>query len=295
MLRLFLRFLVLMSMNLSLRRTLACVGSAALLLLASCGNQEKSSADTAAGKPVPAAEPVQTIPHEMIAYYPHDTTLFTEGLLFHEGKLFESTGSPQEDPSLRSLIGISALPSGKFSLKIEIDKTKYFGEGICFLHDKLYQLTYQNKTGFIYDAKTFKQLGTFSYDNAEGWGLTTDGTHLIMSDGTDALTFIDPATMKPVRQIKVVEAGVALPYLNELEYINGYIYANVWMTNYIVKIDPKDGKVAGRLDLSPLAYEARSMYARSEVMNGIAYDSSKRKVYVTGKMWPRIYEIKFAF
>jgi glutamine cyclotransferase len=229
-----------------------------------------------------------------VGQHPHDTTLFTEGLLFHEGKLFESTGSPQEDPSLRSLIGILNLGSGAFTKKIEIDKTKYFGEGICFLNGKLYQLTYQNKMGFIYDAKTFKQIGTFTYDNAEGWGLTTDGVHLIMSDGTDELTFIDPATMKPTRKVKVVEAGVSLPYLNELEYINGFVYANVWMTNYIVKIDPKDGKVAGRLDLAPLAYEARSMYGRSEVMNGIAFDSASGKVYVTGKMWPRIYELKFA-
>lgn len=275
------------------RQIIACLSAAAILVFASCESNDKQDHTPAVS--APAAEPVQTIPHELVAHYPHDTTLFTEGLLFHGGNLFESTGSPQEDPSLRSMIGVLALPSGKFSMKIEIDKSKYFGEGICFLNDKLYQLTYQNKMGFIYDAKTFKQLGTFTYDNAEGWGLTTDGTHLIMSDGTDALTFIDPSTMKPVRQVKVVEAGVSLPYLNELEYINGYVYANVWMTNYIVKIDPKDGKVAGRLDLSPLAYEARSMYARSEVMNGIAYDSTSKKVYVTGKMWPRIYEIKFAF
>lgn len=277
------------------RYRIVCAAAISLLFLSACGNRETSSADTNATSSVPAAEPVQTIPHEVAAQYPHDTTLFTEGLLFHEGKLFESTGSPEEDPSLRSMIGISALPSGKFSMKVEIDKSKYFGEGICFLKDKLYQLTYRNKLGFIYDAKTFKQVGTFTYENAEGWGLTTDGTYLIMSDGTDALTFIDPVSMKPIRQIKVVEAGVSLPYLNELEYINGSIYANVWMTNYIVKIDPKDGKVLGRLDLSPLAYEARSMHARSEVMNGIAFDSTNRKVYVTGKMWPKIYEIKFAF
>lgn len=265
-----------------------------LLMIASCGNNDSQTNKSDTPAPAPAAEPVPTIPHEVVGQHPHDTTLFTEGLLFHEGKLFESTGSPQEDPSLRSLIGILNLGSGAFTKKIEIDKAKYFGEGICFLNGKLYQLTYQNKMGFIYDAKTFKQIGTFTYDNSEGWGLTTDGTHLIMSDGTDELTFIDPATMKPMRKVKVVEAGVSLPYLNELEYIKGFVYANVWMTNYIVKIDPKDGKVAGRLDLAPLAYEARSMYGRSEVMNGIAYDSASGKVYVTGKLWPKIYELKFA-
>ncbi|WP_344822537.1 glutaminyl-peptide cyclotransferase [Rurimicrobium arvi] len=260
-----------------------------------CGEDKPAAEKAPVAETTPASKPVQIIPHQVVATYTHDTSLFTEGFLFHEGKLYESTGSPEEDPELRSVIGTIALPSGVFTRKVEIDKTKYFGEGISFLNGKMYQLTYKNKMGFIYDAKTFAQTGTFNYDNAEGWGLTTDGTQLIMSDGTDALTFIDPATMKPSRQIKVMEAGVPLPYLNELEYINGYIYANVWMTNYIVKINPKDGQVEGRLDLNPVAYDARSKSQRAEVMNGIAFDPASQKVYVTGKMWPKIYEIKFAF
>ena len=251
-------------------------------------------------KPTPPPETttsgpvVPVIDYSLVATHPHDQNMFTEGLLFHEGRLLESSGAPEDMPQTRSVIGITNLADGAFTKKAELDRSKYFGEGITVLGDKLYQLTYKNQEGFIYDAHTFKQTGKFTYNNAEGWSLTTDGTSLIMSDGTDKLTYIDPATMKPSKTLAVTENGSPCSNLNELEYIKGFIYANVWMTNYIVKIDPSNGHVTGKLDLGSLTYEALNKNPRADVLNGIAYDPATDKVYVTGKMWQNIYEIRFA-
>lgn len=255
----------------------------------SCNDNPKPEVTT---PPAVAEAPTPTIPYSVVNTFAHDTTLFTEGFLFHKGQLFESTGSP-DGANLKSMVGITDLKTGKFQKKIEIDEKVYFGEGIVILNDKLYQLTYKNQMGFVYDLATFKQLSTFTYINAEGWGMTTDGKEIIMSDGTDALSFLNPADLKPVKTLKVLDAGVPQIYLNELEYINGYIYANVWTTNFIVKIDPKTGKVVGRLDLAPLAYEAKKGNPMAEVLNGIAYDAPTDKIYVTGKMWAKIFELKF--
>lgn len=240
-----------------------------------------------------AQPPVPLISHVVVQAHPHDMQLFTEGLLFHKGRLYESTGSPDNLPAVKSMIGITDIASGKFSSKAELDRSKYFGEGIVIVGDKLYQLTYKNQIGFIYDLNTFKQTGTFNYANAEGWGMTTNGQEIIMSDGTDVLTFLNPADLKPVKTLKVSDVGVPLTYINELEFIKGYIYANVWMTNFIVKIDPSTGNVVGRLDLSPLAYEARTKNPEADVLNGIAYNPETDQVYVTGKLWPNLYEIRF--
>lgn len=242
----------------------------------------------------PSLPPIPLINYGVTGFFLHDTSLFTEGLLMHDGKLYESTGSPEEMSTTRSMIGISNLTTGKFDKKIELDRSKYFGEGIVFLNNKLYQLTYKNKTGFIYDAKTFKRLDSFTYNNTEGWGMTTDGKEIIMSDGTDALTFINPANMQPSRVLHVTENGAAVSYLNELEYINGFIYANLWTTNFIVKINPENGNIISKLDLSSLVNEARAKNPYAEVLNGIAYDSVAKKIYVTGKLWPNIYQLEFA-
>jgi glutamine cyclotransferase len=236
---------------------------------------------------------VPFIQYSVTQAYPHDTSLFTEGLLFHNGKMYESTGSPAELPHIRSLIGVTDIPSGAFTKKIEIDRSQYFGEGIVFLKDKLYQLTYKNQLGFIYDAKSFKQIGKFSYANKEGWGMTTDGTHLILSDGTDALTYLDPAGLTPAKSLRVTENGIVRDKLNELEFIKGFIYANVWGSNFIVKIDPSDGHVIGKIDLSSIVNEAAIRNPNGDVLNGIAYDAATDKIYVTGKMWANIYEIAF--
>jgi len=233
---------------------------------------------------------VPLIQYEETNFFLHDTTLFTEGLLMHNGELFESTGSP--DTNRRSMIGVSDLKKRNFVQKIELDNKKYFGEGIVFMKDKLYQLTYKTQTGFIYDASTFKLLNQFRYSNKEGWALTTDGTHLIMSDGTDTLTYLNPNTLKPDKYLRVTENGIRRDSLNELEFVKGYIFANVWLSNYIVKIDPTDGKVVGKLDLNLLAFKARTIQPYCDVLNGIAYDSTIDALYVTGKLWPYIYQIK---
>jgi glutamine cyclotransferase len=227
-------------------------------------------------------------------YFDHDTSLFTEGFLFHDGQLFESTGSPEELPQTKSVIGISDLITGKFIRKIEIDKRKYFGEGIVFLNNKLYQLTYKNQVGFIYDARTFKEIGQFKYSNAEGWGLTTDGTNIIMSDGTNSLTILDPVKLTAVKKLQVTEKGYPIDKLNELEFIKGFIYANIWMSDMIVKIDTSSGNVVGKIDLKSLTSEARRINPKAEVLNGIAYDSTTDKIYVTGKLWANIYQIQFS-
>lgn len=241
----------------------------------------------------PAESLVPVIPYVTKAIYPHDTTLFTEGLVFHNGLLYESGGAPREYPFTRSVIGVSDLASGNFTPKIEIDRSKYFGEGIVFLNNKLYQLTYKNQMGFVYDAKTFKKIDEFTYTNAEGWGMTTDGNSVIMSDGTHDLTFLDPDTYKPVRTLSVTENGMIRDSLNELEYINGFVYANIWGRTEIVKIDIKSGEVVGKLNLTSIVNAIAARKPGSLEMNGIAYDSATGRVWVTGKLWPAIYEIDF--
>jgi len=260
------------------------------VLLFSCDNEKpvekiQENISTAAKTP--------NINYSLVNTYPHDSTCFTEGLFFHNSQLFESSGAPDHIPTTKSLFGIVDLKSGKIDKKGELDRNKYFGEGIVILKNKLYQLTWQGQIGFIYDASSFKNMGVFNYMSKEGWGLTTNGNDLIMSDGTNAITFINPDNFQITKTILVAENNYALDGLNELEYINGYLYANVWMTNNIVKIDCESGNVLGKLDLSNLATEAKKRYPGSLEMNGIAYDSINKKVMITGKMWPSIYEIKF--
>ncbi len=240
---------------------------------------------------VPSSLPV--INYSVTSYLPHDTSLFTEGFLVHNGQLYESTGSPEEFPDAASLVGAIDPHTGKMDVKIRIDKEKYFGEGIVFLKDKLYQLTYLTHKGFIYDAGTFRRTGEFDFTNQQGWSLTTDGARLLMSDGTDTLTYLDPVTCKPAGILKVTMNGIPRDSLNELEYINGAIYANVWLTDYILKIDPSTGKVTGRLDLSSIVADARNRNPRADVLNGIAYDAALDKIYVVGKRWANIYQIDF--
>jgi glutamine cyclotransferase len=225
---------------------------------------------------------------------PHDTTSFTEGLLIHEGQLYESTGSPRELPQTRSLFGTVNLQTGTINPKAELDRQKYFGEGIAFLNGNVYQLTYQTKKGFIYDAKTFEKIEEFTFPSKEGWGLTADGSSLIMSDGTGNLTYLDPTGFHPRKTLQVRDENGPVTNLNELEFIKGSIYANVYTTSLIVRIDTASGAVTGRLNLSSLAGEAKVKYPGALEMNGIAYDSSNGKIFVTGKMWPNIYEISLS-
>ena len=260
---------------------------AALSLLSACKSDK-------AAPPEENVEPskIADISFVMTRTLPHDINSFTEGLLFHEGKLYESTGATPELPTTRSAFGEVNLSTGKINIKAELDRDKYFGEGITFLNGKVYQLTWTSKVGFIYDAKTFKKLGQFSIPREEGWGMTTDGTSLIMSDGTDKLTYIDPVTLAVTKSLAVSEDGYTLRNLNELEYVDGYIYANIWMTSHIVKIDVATGEVVGNLDLTPLAEEAAHTSRGTKEMNGIAYNPETKKFFITGKMWPYIFEIE---
>jgi len=251
-----------------------------------CKNNTSDSKNT--DKTIPIIEYVCT------NSYPHDKTSYTEGFLIHNGRLFESTGSFKDLPQTKSLFGIVDLKTGNIDVKAEIDKVKYCGEGITFLNGKVFQLTYTTKVGFVYDAITFKKIKEFTIPSDEGWGLTTDGTSLIMSDGTNVLTYLDPDTLQVIKTISVTASGhrANKVKLNELEYIKGFVYANIWPTNTIVKIDLTDGKVIGELVLDSLAHDVRKIRSRSFDMNGIAYDSIADRIFITGKLWPKIYEIK---
>jgi glutamine cyclotransferase len=180
-------------------------------------------------------------------------------------------------------------------VRAELDRNKYFGEGIAFFQNKVYQLTYQTQTGFIYDASSFRQIKTFKYQNAEGWGMTTDSVNLIMSDGSSNLTYWNPENLQVVKTLAVTENGSLLSRLNELEFIRGYIYANVWTTHEVVKIDPATGKVVAKFDFNSLDAEVHTKYPQALEMNGLAYNPSTNRLMVTGKLWPTVYEIEAGF
>lgn len=263
-----------------------------VILFAACGPTEKPK--EVVQPPVAIDEPeIAAINFSVVKEHPHDITSFTEGLLFHDQKLFESTGASPGLPQTRSLFGVVDLKTGKIDVKAEIDRNIYFGEGMVILKGKVFQVTYKNQKGFVYDAKTFKNLGEFTYTNKEGWGLTTDGKSIIMSDGTSYLTYIDPTNYSVTKVVEVAENNRIVENLNELEYIKGFIYANIWTTNTIIKIDPNTGDVVGKMDLSDLDFQSKTKNPNALEMNGIAYDSIANTVYVTGKLWPTIYEIKF--
>jgi len=226
----------------------------------------------------------QNLGYEILATLPHDPACYTQGLVIDEGVFFESCG----------LYGQSSLrkvdpTSGVVQAETELD-TSYFAEGLVLLEGKLYQLTWNENTGFVYDANTLELLRTFNYQT-EGWGLTTDGSALILSDGSNTLYWVDPGTMHVVRQVNVSYQGQPVEYLNELEYINGTIFANIYLTDTIVAIDPDDGSVVSLIDLTGLRPE-QNLGMQGEVLNGIAYDSINDKLYLTGKNWPNLYEVR---
>jgi glutamine cyclotransferase len=237
----------------------------------------------AAATAVAHARPPKRYTYSVVKSYPHDRNAYTQGLFFHEGVLYESSGQYGYS-SLRK----SDLTTGKVLQTLNIPR-QYFAEGACVLHGKLYLLTWQEHTCFVYDAHSFRQIGTFQYP-MQGWGLTTNGTHLIMSDGSANLYFRHPDTITELRRITVRHDNKPVQYLNELEYINGEIWANVYTTNQIVRIDPQDGTVVGVIDLTNLL--PRSLHtAKTDVLNGIAYDEATKRLVVTGKNWPKLYEI----
>lgn len=230
-----------------------------------------------------AATPTYT--YEVVNIWPHDPTAFTQGLIFHEGFLLESTGQYGES-SLRKV----ELKTGKVSKRISVPG-QFFAEGLTLLRGKLFQLTWTERKGFIYDPDTLQLQDSFSY-GGEGWGLTDDGDSLIMSDGTHQLRFIDPLTFQVEKTVDVFDEGQPLRELNELEFVDGEIFANIWHRDEIVRLDPQSGKILGRIDLKgllPLDGRQRNPEA---VLNGIAFDEVGKRLFVTGKLWPSVFEIK---
>jgi glutaminyl-peptide cyclotransferase len=266
---------------------------AVFTLIVSCNDSSSSSekSDSTAQTPTNNEPPV--ISYTILNATPHDQNSYTEGFLMYGGKLYESSGAPQEIDNTRSIVGIVDPITGKIAVKAELDKKIYFGEGITILHNKLYQLTWTNKKGFIYDIKTFKKIGEFSFPSKEGWGMTTDGTSLIMSDGSSNLTYLDPETFKINRILGVSDNNGPVGNINELEYVDGKILANIYQTATIIRIDPNTGQVTGKADFGNLVKEVKLKYPDVDYMNGIAFDSAKNKIYLTGKLWPNIYEVKF--
>jgi glutamine cyclotransferase len=216
--------------------------------------------------------------------YPHDTEAFTQGLLFHQGFFYESTGLLG-----KSTLARKDMKTGKVLQEVKLPR-EFFGEGIVLLKDKIYQMTWQNEAVLIYDARSLREIKRMKY-TGEGWGLASDGKYLLMSNGSSTITFRDPKSFKTVREIQVRDGDNPVERLNELEFIKGEIWANVYMEDVIVRISPKNGRVTGWIDLSELrSYLARS--ARVDVINGIAYDGEANRIFLTGKYWPKIFEIQ---
>lgn len=228
--------------------------------------------------------PTPVYTYQIVNVYPHDRTAFTQGLVYDNGVLYESTGLYGQS-SLRQV----EVETGKV-LKLYRLPEDYFGEGLTVWKDTLIQLTWREQVGWVYDKETFQPLRQFTY-RTEGWGLTHDGHHLIMSDGTATLRFLDPETFKEVKRLVVRDRGVPVSSLNELEFIKGEIYANVWLTERVARISSKTGRVLAWVHLAGLLTE-EDRRLPVDVLNGIAYDAAGDRLFVTGKLWPKLFEIK---
>ena len=249
----------------------------AFSMLVACGGTGRKANSTQSVEPT-------FYDYQVVAEYPHNPSSFTQGLQFIDGELWEGTGEYGRSRLMRTELSTGKILESKANSKDE------FGEGITVLGDKVYQLTWLEGKMHIYDRKTMKHLATHRY-KGEGWGLTTDGEKLYMSDGTHAIRVIDPATMKQERLIGVALRGESLTHLNELEWIDGKIWANIYTTDYIAIIDPKSGAVEGVIRLSGILPESERT-AKTDVLNGIAYDATTERIFVTGKNWSKLYEIK---
>ncbi len=271
-------------------RLLLCVG----LLAALSSSDVLEARDSEGSYSVRIAVPMATttsqggtaVPvysYTVVKAYPHDRDAFTQGLVYDNGVLYEGTGL-----NGRSDLRRVDLETGEVQQERDLD-TQYFGEGITTLGDKVYQITWQSNIGFVYDKLTFEPLTQFSY-STEGWGLTHDGTRLIMSDGTSRIHFLDPDSLQQTGSIDVRDGTTPVENINELEYIQGSIYANIWQTDRIAEISPETGQVTAWIDLTgllPIADRTPPV----DVLNGIAYDEEADRIFVTGKLWPRLFEI----
>jgi glutaminyl-peptide cyclotransferase len=276
-----------------LMRAVLLTSVACLALLCS----ERASYPAAEGPPAGSdrAQQTEPLPPPVAAHYgisivnayPHDPEAFTQGLVFADGFLYESTGAHQTHSSLRKV----DLETGKV-LKSFTLAGGYFGEGLALWQGRLIQLTWRSGIGFVYDRESFLRLSEFQYAT-EGWGITQDGKSLIMSDGSAVLHFLDPVSFEEIRRIEVLDQGIPVRNLNELEYINGEIFANIWGKDAIARISPENGRVLGWIDLSMLR-KALGPAQAAEALNGIAYDEAGDRIFVTGKLWPKLFEIKLA-
>lgn len=248
-----------------------------LTLLTSCSSDSTDDPHTSTQQP-----PVYTF--EVVHIWPHDSSAFTQGLVFHQGAFYESTGLNGAS-SLRKV----ELQTGKVLEKVNVP-SEYFAEGLALFQGRLFQLTWQAHKGFIYDLDSFRLQGEFPYAG-EGWGLTSDDRSLILSDGSNQIRFLDPADFKTQRVINIYNQDQPLQELNELEYIKGEIYANIWHSDLIARIDPKSGKILGWIDLTGLLPPSER-HDDEAVLNGIAYDVAGDRLFVTGKRWPKIFEIR---
>jgi glutaminyl-peptide cyclotransferase len=250
--------------------------AAAVAVVASCRDGESN---TGGEPPMEPSAPTVTV--QQVRSYPHDSTAFTQGLVWRNGRLYESTGRYGQS-SLR----IVELETGRVVQKVDVAAT-YFAEGLAAVGDTLYQLTWKEGVAFLYDAADLRRLGQVSY-TGEAWGLASDGRRLIVSDGSSYLTWVDPATFAVDTTIRVTDGGQPVDQLNELEWVRDEIWANVWHTQKIVRVDPRTGRVKGWLDLSPIIPQVSDPEG---VLNGTAYDAERNRLLVTGKLWPRLYEI----
>ncbi|MBN1455749.1 MAG: glutaminyl-peptide cyclotransferase [Methanomicrobia archaeon] len=263
----------------------AALGALALIITLSVALVGCVEQDSSVPAPTTAVRelPVQ-YGYRIINVYPHDPMAFTQGLVWENGYFYEGTGRHGES-RLRMVVPETGAVITDYQLPAQ-----YFGEGITLWNDSIIQLTYQSRIGFVYDKETFQLRRTFAY-TTEGWGLTHDGRHLIMSDGTATLHFLDPETFEEVMQLEVRDNDTPVTQLNELEFIKGTIYANVWPTDRIVMIAPESGQVVGWIALTGLL-SAENRLQPVDVLNGIAYDEATDRLFVTGKLWPKLFEIE---
>jgi glutaminyl-peptide cyclotransferase len=235
--------------------------------------------------PLLSSAAVPVYGYDIVHIYPHDRAAFTEGLFYLDGFLYESTGLERH-----STIRKVRLETGEVLEKRDVPP-EYFGEGIVNWKHRLLSLTWKSHVGFVYDLKTFKPQRRFEYEG-EGWALTQDGTQIYMSDGTSEIRVLNPETLLPTRRIQVTLDGKPIRNLNELEWVKGEIYANVWQTNWVLRIDPHDGRVVGAINLTGLLGAADIVPGQTDVLNGIAYDAVNNRLFVTGKNWPKLFEVR---
>ncbi len=261
---------------------LACNNSVSNTNKVTNSNTANTNTKPKTGATLYAAEIVKTLPH--------DPSAFTQGLVVHNGVFYEGTGGYKQSDDFSSSLRKVEIESGKVLQKFDL-AAQYFGEGITIFNGKIYQITWQEGTAFVYDLNDFKLLKELRY-TGEGWGLTHDGTHLIMTDSTHIIRFVNPETFETVRSVAVFdEKGKSVVDLNELEFIKGEIWANVWGETYILRIDPLTGKITGKIDFEKLAQE-QTAGSSDNVLNGIAYDEANDRIFITGKRWKKVFEIK---